>query len=145
MSRTRRRRTPVAVMIGAPVVMLLVGGTVGWFMRDDASSGRAGRATRSNSPIATVVGAPLPIALDSMVPQRPLPPAANPAVIDPASIIGLDTAGVIEVPAAAAFDLPLVPGGSATPVHPVTRGAVQPTSPYAPSIRVDPSCDVLAG
>ena len=134
MSRSRSRRIPVAIIIGAPAVMLLVGGTVGWFMRDDASSERVSGATRGNSTVATVVGAPLPTALDSMVPQRPLPPAANPAVIDPASIIGLDTAGVIEVPAAAALDLPLAPGGSATPVDPVTREAVQPTSPYAPSI-----------
>ncbi len=133
MSRSHSRRIPVAVIIGAPVVMLLVGGTAGWFMREEASSESASRVTR-NSPIATLVGAPLPTALDSMVPQRPLPPAANPAVIDPASIIGLDTAGVIEVPASAALDLPLATGGSATPVDPVTREAVQPTPPPAPSI-----------
>lgn len=119
------RRTPLAAIIGAPVVMLLVGGGIGWFMRDDGDT----KGRNGNAPVATVVGAALPTSLDSVAPQLPLPAAANPAVIDRASIIGLDNTGMIDVPAAAALDLPLAPGGTATPVDRVTREVLQPTPP----------------
>ena len=119
------RRPPLAVMVGVPVVMLLVGSGIGWFMRDDGGT----TGGNGNAPVATVIGAALSTSLDSVAPQLPLPAAANPAVIDPASIIGLDTAEMIDVPAAAALDLPLAPGGTPLAVDPVTRKALQSIAP----------------
>ncbi|MGB8859001.1 MAG: hypothetical protein WCC60_07090 [Ilumatobacteraceae bacterium] len=115
-----RGRLPLGLVIGAPVLALLIGGAAGWFMRDEGSSG--GPAA---TPV-TVAGATLPAALDSVAPLRPLPPLPNPAIVDPAAIIGLDatTSGALEVPGDAALDLPLVAGGTAVVVDATKRAPI---------------------
>ncbi len=127
------RRLPLAAIVGCPLVALLIGGGAGWLLRDD-SSGSTGTAT----PAATVVGATLPADLDAVAPQQPLPRPASPAVVDPATIVGLDTlpVGLLDVPPATAIDLPLVAGGSATFVDPATRAQLTeptPTPTVAPA------------
>jgi len=94
------RRPPVAVLIGAPLLMLVAGGAAGWVTRV--------RPTTA-PPTVTVIGAAMP-ALDDVAPPRPLRHAPNTAVFDPATIIGLDLTGRVVVPAGAALHLPLTAG-----------------------------------
>lgn len=114
MLTVRRRPLPLSVLVGAPLALLLIGGGIGWFTRDTTTADRGGTAI-------TVVGAPVPDDLDGFAPQQRMAPTPNPAVYDPASIIGLQPAGTIEVPAAAALELPLAAGGAAAVVDAVTH------------------------
>jgi len=110
----RGSRLSRAALIGAPLVMLLIGGGTGWSMRDTASG------TESSTAV-TVVGATVPADLDQFAPEQRIGTPPNPAVIDPSSIIEFQPAGTIEVPPTAALDLPLVAGGSAEVVDAVTH------------------------
>lgn len=117
-------RLPLAAIVGGPLVALLIGGGAGWFLRDDSPAEPA-----TGTPPATVVGATLPADLDAVAPEVPLPRAANPAVADPSTIVGLDAIaqGLLDVPAAAAIDLPLTAGSSAVVVDPATRAPITGT------------------
>ena len=81
--------------------MLLVGAGLGWFMRDTADSGGGGT-------IVTVVGVTVPADLDQFAPLQRIASPPNPAVFDPATIIGLDPTGTLDVPATRS---------AATPTH----------------------------
>jgi len=113
------------VAIGVPLLLLAAGGAAGWFLgsSDDGAS---------TTPGAPVVGRPFPEPLDTDVPLQPLPALPNPAVIDPASIVGLDRTGELEVPGGAGIQLPLA-GGTAIAVDPTTYEPVDGTEPAAPS------------
>ena len=69
-----RSRLPVAVVVGAPLAMLLLGAGVGWFTRADADRPGDGDSVES---AATVVGITLPASLDAVAPQQPLSRAAK--------------------------------------------------------------------
>lgn len=128
---------PLGAVIGAPLVMLLVGGTAGWLLRDSESGNSTGGGAAT---VATVLGATLPSQLDDLAPVQPLPAAPNPAVVDPANIIGFVAAGAAPggatVPAAAAIDLPLTVGAAATVVDPET---LQPATATAPAAATPPA------
>ena len=127
-----RSRLPVAVVVGAPLAMLLLGAGVGWFTRADADRAGDGDSVET---AATVVGITLPASLDAVAPQQPLSQAATAVVVDPTSIIGFvpadGTSGAIAVPPGAALDLPLTPGGAATAVDPDTRDPFTVATPDA--------------
>lgn len=134
MSRTR---LPIGAVIGAPLVMLLVGGAAGWFMRDDGGKSGSGVAT-----VGTVLGATLPSQLDDLAPVQPLTGAPNPAVVNPTNIIGFvdpgSVPGGVAVPAGTAIDLPLTVGAPATVVDPETLQPPDPPAPVAAEPPPDP-------
>ena len=127
---------PLGVVIGAPLVMLLIGGAAGWFLRDSERGNTTGSGAAT---VATVLGATLPSQLDDLAPVQPLPGAPNPAVVAPANIIGFvgpeATPGGVAVPAETAIDLPLTVGASATVVDPAT---LQPANAPAPGAATPP-------
>lgn len=104
--------------------MLLIGGGAGWVMRDSSSS--------EGSTAVTVVGVTVPADLDQFAPQLRIATPPNPAVIDPASIIGFQPGGTLEVPPGAALDLPLTADGTAAIVDASTH---QPVAAAAPPVR----------
>ena len=122
----RHSRLPRAALIGAPLVMLLIGGAAGWLMRDTSGGGAA--------TAVTVIGATVPHDLDRFAPQQRIVTPPNPAVIDPATIIGYQPAGTLEVPASAAVDLPLRSGGSAFAVDPLTHRPFAATAATARTV-----------
>ena len=109
----RRSRLPLTALIGAPLAVLSIGGGIGWFTRGTTESGAA--------TVPTVVGATVPADLDQFAPPRRIAQPPNPAVIDPASIIGLQPAGALYVAPNAAVELPLTAGGTATAVDAITH------------------------
>lgn len=121
-----RSRLPLAIVIGAPLATLLLGGGAGWLLRDTASNNRGTTATA-----ATGAGANLPTDLEALATSRPLPRPQDPVVVDPASIIGIDPAAGLHVPPASALDLPLAPAGNATIVDPETHAPITPPPPSA--------------
>ena len=94
--------------------MLLIGVGVGWFMRDTTE-------TSGDRTAVTVVGATVPDDLDALAPQQRIATPPNPAVIDPATIIGFRPVGTLEVPPSAAVDLPMGAGGTASAVDAITH------------------------
>ena len=103
-----RRGPSPAPLIGAPLVMLLIGGGVGWFTRDSGGTSASG---------GTVVGRPMPSGaeLDAQAPLRSLPSAPNTMVIDQRQLIGFPES-----------EATVVPRGGALPPHrwrPRPRGA----------------------
>lgn len=123
----RSRGISLRVAIGLPVLLLAAGGAAGWFTRTTDDSATV--ATPS-----TVVGNPLPDSLDDAVPVRPLSGAISPVMVEPSEIVGLDTSGVVEVPAEAGLSLPLTADGVATAVDPATLDAVEPAEIARPPI-----------
>jgi hypothetical protein len=119
-----RRGLPPAVLVGAPLVMLLVGGGVGWFMRD------SGGATASDG---TVVGRAMPSGseLDAQAPLRSLPGAPNTMLIDHREVIGYPEVEATLVPRGGALPLALDAGGSATVVDALTLRPIDDTPPAA--------------
>ena len=115
--------------------MLLIGAGLGWFMRDTADSGGGGT-------IVTVAGATVPADFDQFAPLQRITTPPNPAVFDPANIIGLEPPGILDVPAAAALELPLTAGGAATVVDAVTFKPVDATP--VPSRTVGASTSLTA-
>jgi hypothetical protein len=111
-------------LIGAPLAALLIGGGVGWFMRDDS-----GPAATSG----TVVGRDLPAGaeLDALAPVRPLASAHNTMVIDQTRIVGMPERTTVHVPAAAALPLSLGSDGTITPVDARSLRPVEATTPPA--------------
>ena len=122
----RRSQLPRAALIGAPLVMLLIGGGAGWFMRDTAGDGAA--------TAVTLIGATVPHDLDQFAPQQRIVTPPNRAVIDPANIIGFQPVGTLEIPATAAVDLPLRAGGAAAAVDAISHRPVSATPPTAPNL-----------
>ena len=102
--------------------MLLIGGGIGWFMRDTT-----GDNTAVTTP--TVVGATVRTNLDQLAPQQRIAPPPNPVVIDPATIIGVQPVGALEVPPTAAVDLPLSTGDTASAVDATTHRPAAATVP----------------
>ncbi|MCY7298010.1 MAG: hypothetical protein LH616_02220, partial [Ilumatobacteraceae bacterium] len=127
----RSSRLPLSAVIGAPLVMLLIGAGAGWFMRDTTGSTGDGAVT-----VVTVVGATVPDDLDQFAPQQRIATPPNPAVIDPASIIGFQPVGTLEVPSTAAVDLPLSAGGAASAVDAITHRPATATAPPPPTVAV---------
>lgn len=114
------------VMIGLPVAMLVAGGAAGWFTRDtDGPAGTTGVP-------ATVVGNPLPSALDEAVPVAPLPAAVSPIVVDAAEVIGVDATDDIRVPAGAALSVPLTADEVGGAVEPRTFQPAEADDPITP-------------
>ena len=109
--------TPWALLVGAPLFMLTAGGAVGWFTVDSNgdSNGNGDRPA-----LDTTVDGVLAGSSDAITPSRPLPSAGNPAVIDPASIIGLDTTSATWTPGGTVLDLPRSTGELATIVDATT-------------------------
>ena len=117
-----RRNGSPALLIGAPLVMLLVGGAVGWFTRDSGGTSASG---------GTVVGRPMPSGseLDAQAPLRSLPSAPNTMVIDHRELIGYPEVEAVSVPRGAALPLALDASGSATPVDAATLRTVDDAAP----------------
>lgn len=107
--------------------MLLIGAGAGWYMRDAADSGGGGT-------VVTVVGATVPADLDQFAPLQRIATPPNPAVFDPATIIGLVPAGTLDVPPSAALELPLIAGGAATVVDAVTYEPVGPAPAHTSAV-----------
>ena len=116
--------------------MLLIGGGTGWLMRDTARGNESGTAV-------TVVGATVPADLAQFAPEQLIFAPPNPAVIDPASIIGFQPAGTIEVPTTAALDLPLAAGGSVAVVDATTHLPVETVAPSAFTVSAPTHIDSL--
>lgn len=102
--------------------MLLIGIGVGWFMRDTTGS-------KTAVTTVTVAGATVPTNLDQLAPQQRIATPPNPVVIDPATIIGIQPVGTLEVPAAAAVDLPLSTSDTASAVDASTHRPAAATVP----------------
>lgn len=119
-----RRGTSPALLIGAPLVLLLVGGAVGWFTRDSGGTSASG---------GTVVGRPMPSGseLDAQAPLRSLPSAPNTMVIDHRELIGWPDVTATVVPRGGALPLALDAGGSATVVDALTLRPLDDTAPAA--------------
>ncbi len=119
------------VAFGAPLAMLLVGGALGYTMRDD---------TTAASSSGTVVGHPIPTGadLESAAPPRSLPRAANTMVIDTDRLIGLPDDATVPVPAGAALPLTLGGDGTTGAVDSVTLEPVEARTPV-PLPPVDPA------
>ena len=117
-------RSRLAV-IGAPLAALLIGGGVGWFMRDDGGG--------AVSTAGTVAGRELPTGadLDALAPVRPLPSAHNTMVVDQTRIVGLPERATVHVPATAALPLSLGADGSITPVDARSLRPMDPAAPVA--------------
>lgn len=110
------RRTP-PILVALPVVGLLLGGTVGWFMREQAApTGRDG----------AVVGQAMPTgaALDALAPVTRVPAAPNTMIIDRATLVGYPDDLGTEVPKGA-----MVPLTNAGDWQPVDSRTLQPTTP----------------
>ncbi len=127
----RRSRLPPSALIGAPLVLLLIGAGAGWFMRDTAGSS-------DGETVVTVVGGTVPDDLDQFVPQQRIATPPNPVIIDPASIIGFQPVGTLDVPPTDAVDLPLNPDDTASVVDAITHLPATATSP-TPRAAVSPS------
>lgn len=129
-----RNSMPTSLVIGLPVLLLAVGGGAGWLTRDtsDESTGSTQVAAAND---------PLPGSFVQVAPLLPLPDAANAAVVDPASIIGLDTSTAQFVPADAALALPLAVGETATAVDATTYQPLAAAGglPAAVAFPVDPT------
>ena len=97
-------------VIGAPLAMLLIGGGVGWFMRDDGGG--------TSSTKGTVVGKAIPTgsALEVAAPTRSFPSATNSVVFDRSRVIGLPATQLVDVPHGAAVPLSLDGAGVLVPV-----------------------------
>ncbi len=123
--QVKRQRTR-ALVIGAPLVMLIVGGAVGWFTRGTEAG------TGGNS--GTVVGRPLPTGgdLESVAPARGTVPAANAMLIDRATLLGYPEDMGVEVPEGAAIPLSLDTSGKLVPVDTASLQPVVATAPTAP-------------
>ncbi len=119
-----RRGPSPALLIGAPLVMLLIGGGVGWFTRDSGGTSASG---------GTVVGRPMPSGaeLDAQAPLRSLPSAPNTMVIDQRQLIGFPESEATVVPRGGALPLALDASGSATVVDALTLRPVDDTAPAA--------------
>ena len=107
-----------ATIIGTPLALLLIGGAVGWFMRDDSSP---------SSTKGTAVGITIPIgaALDAAAPRRALRLAPNAMVIDRSNLIGYPDNVGTHVPAGAVVPLALDGKGGITPLD---ARSLQPAS-----------------
>ncbi len=125
-SADRRRPMPRSVVIGLPVLMLVAGSAGGWFTRDTGGAGAGGVP-------ATIVGQPLPTTIDAVAPVAPLPGAANPSVIDPTEVIGLEDDDPVVVPAGGALALPLGSADSAVAVDARTFAPVTGEQPQPPA------------
>jgi hypothetical protein len=114
------RRTIIAI----PVVMLLLGGIAGWFMRDD---------TPVSSTTGTVVGRAVPTgsALDAAAPARPLDVQMNTMVIDRTKLVGYPTSLGTDIPPGAA-----VPIGAGQALEPVDVRTLQPAAAATPATPV---------
>ena len=112
--------------------MLLIGAGAGWFMRDTTGSTGDGGSTAVTA--VTAVGATVPDDLDQFAPPQRIATPPNPAVIDPASIIGFQPVGTLEVPLTAAVDLPLSAGGTASAVDAITHRPATTTAPPPPAV-----------
>jgi hypothetical protein len=114
-----------ALIIGAPLVMLLVGGAVGWFTRgtEAGSGGNSG----------TVVGRPFPAGsdLDATAPVRGTVPATNTMLVDRSTLIGYPEDTGVEVPKGAAVPFALDASGA---VVPVDAASLQPVGATAPGV-----------
>lgn len=130
----RRNSLPTSLVIGLPVLLLAIGGGAGWLMRD-TSSGPSGSSQIAAS------DDPLPGSFVQIAPLLPLPDVANAAVVDPASIVGLDTSAAQFVPADAALALPLAAGGMATAVDAVSYQPLTTSGglPAAVAFPIDPT------
>ena len=127
MSSAHHRRTmPRSVGIGLPLLMLVAGAGGGWFTRDTGGDDAGGVP-------ATIVGQPFPATIDAVASVAPLPGAANPAVIDPSELIGLETDGTLTVPAGGALALPLGSADSAGAVDARTFAPVIDEQPQPPA------------
>jgi hypothetical protein len=126
MSFRRSRGISRPIAIGLPLLMLAGGGAAGWFTRNSDAPDVAGAPT-------TVVGLPLPSDLEPLAPVRPLPDTPSPIVVDPATIIGDDTTGSVDVPGQAGLSVPLTTDGTASAVDPVTLQPIDASDAPAPA------------
>ncbi len=119
------RQRSRALVVGAPLVMLLIGGAVGWFTRgtEAGSGGNSG----------TVVGRPLPTGdeLEATAPTRGTVPATNTMLVDRATLIGYPDDIGVEVPKGGAVPLFLDTTGALVPVDATTLQPVTATEPAA--------------
>jgi hypothetical protein len=135
-------RSRLAV-IGAPLAMLLVGGGVGWLMRDDGSSSSDG-GTAGNG---TVVGHPIPSGaeLETAAPVRPLPAAHNTMIVDTTRILGYPEDASVPVPHGAALPLALSADGSIVAVDAVSLSPATVTGPPTlPPVEAVPLTELAA-
>ena len=120
--QVNRQRTR-ALLVGAPLVMLLVGGAVGWFTRG-TEAGAGGNS-------GTIVGRPLPSGaeLETAAPTRGTVPATNTMLVDRSILLGHPDDVGVEVPKGAALPLALDASGKLVPVD---TASLQPTAATAP-------------
>ena len=109
-----KRRISKPVLFGAPLLMLLGGGSLGWF----TDIGKNVRQEQDNGP-------PLPTVFDAVAPLDLLNDAPNPLGNDESMVIGAsaytDTVGAIEVSAKSQLEIPVLIGATtATAVDPTT-------------------------
>lgn len=114
-----------ALLIGAPLVLLLAGGAVGWFTRGTEAGGGGNTGT--------VVGRPFPSGteLDATAPTRGTVPATNTAIIDRSTLIGYPDDIGVEVPKGAAVPFALDQTGALVPVDATSLQPVAATAPAA--------------
>lgn len=114
------RRTPRALM-ALPLIGLLVGGTIGWFTRDESAA---------TGPGGAVVGAAMPTGaeLDRLAPVMRVPAATNTMIIDRTTLIGYPDDLGTQVPRGAAVTV-----SSPGDWQPVDARTLQPVSVIAPS------------
>ncbi len=109
-----RRRISKPVLVGAPLLLLLGGGAVGWFTG-------IGQSVRGGSEY----GAPLPATFDAVAPRAPLDDAPDPIDSDESMVIGasalMEAGDAIDVPAGAELEIPVLVGATAA-------AAVDPTT-----------------
>ena len=108
-----RSRLPLPLIVGAPLLLLLAGGAVGWFTADAEDS----TPPRDTAPT-------LPAIFDDVAPIHPLNRGPNPLDTDESMVIGsdayLDTTGAINVPAGADLEIPLTASAQAVAVDRAT-------------------------